>query len=236
MLLCHRPTPASVWPNHVLLPLAALHEWAAKPQAATEFKGAAGAEDARMTRQVVDGLPQFVAGQPRDPLTSRRLLGAADLDEKVSAWLDVLARLIDETVEDGEAVRPAVEGDTRLEVADVFRQLRELGMRDVRRIAQDEGEALPGRQGTEQVALQESDAIRNAVPRGVAGRDGQRLGADVDRREACRLVPLGHCDRQAARSRTQVEDVGICLLLRQAQELCQNPLGVVTRDQYRRTD
>src|SRR5262249_53847321 len=127
-------------------------------------------QDARVSCDIVDGLAQLVAGEPADPLAARCFLRAADLDEEVSARFEELTGLVEGAVEAGEAVRAAIERRPWLEVADAPGQFREFRMRHVRGIAKDEVEGLPRRQGTEQVAFKERDAVGNAVSGGVAGR------------------------------------------------------------------
>ncbi len=133
-----------------------------------------------------------------------RLLRRSDLHDQAASGLQPVGRASDEAVEDREAVRPSVQGRVRLVVANAGRQGGEVGVGDVRRVAEDEIEALAGWERSEQVAFEKADALGDAVFGRVAGGHGQRRRAHVHRRDLGRFAVFGDRHRQAAGSRTDV--------------------------------
>src|SRR4051794_23556665 len=125
----------------------------------------------------------------------------------------MVARLVDETVEDGEAPRAAVESDVWLVLPDADRQLRHVFGGDVRRIADDEVERLAGGQRCEEVSLKEANPLEDAMLLGVGASDREGVVADIDRGEVRGGQFFGERDRQAARAGAEVEDAWLRPLL-----------------------
>src|SRR6267142_1095938 len=90
-------------------------------------------------------------------------LRGADLDDQPSARNQSRPRRVDELVENGKAVRPAVQCQAGLVIPDADRQLVDLIGRDVRRIADDEIELVVRWERAEQIAFEKPDALRDAV-------------------------------------------------------------------------
>src|SRR5262249_30170012 len=152
----------------------------------------------RLPGAVVNRLRQLVASYRLDVHSRRRLALRVNLQQERSAGLQKCACVGKDALDRGEAVRAAVERQTRLEASHRRFELLAIGARNVRRIAGDEVERLTARQRQKQVALHEGNAIGDAVARRVALGDGERFRADVGGGELRALVVLRQGDGKDA--------------------------------------
>src|SRR5690349_20230751 len=108
-----------------------------------------------------------------------RFLGGPDLDQDRPAGGEEVRHAGGDAAVEVEPVRPAGQRGSWLEVADADVERGKLRVRNIRRIADDQVERLAGDR-VEQVALEERDAVGDAVPLGVRRGDGQGDRTDVD--------------------------------------------------------
>src|SRR5215813_9538990 len=153
-----------------------------------------------------DALPESRVEQAPRPLGAPR----PELDQEVAGGPDDLRRVLDEPRREREPVRTRGQGSAGL-VGELGLEPRELRFGDVRGVGDDE--VRPTRQpgfarGREPVSGREADPVRDAVPRGIAGRDLERALRDVACEDTASGEAHGERHGDAPAPRSDVDDQG----------------------------
>src|SRR5579875_643598 len=121
-----------------------------------------------MPRTIVNCLRQFISLILSDSLARRLLLRRTYFEEQIAVRLKMRRCLGDQAIKDGDAIRTAVQRYMRFVIAYTGRQLGNIVVRDVWRIAEDKIEAFARRNGGKQIALQKANALGDAMSGGIA--------------------------------------------------------------------
>jgi hypothetical protein len=140
-----------------------------------------------------------------------------DLEGKKAAGLESLMGLGDEAAVDVEAVGASEERSDGLVLANLRMELRRVGERDIRRIADDGVEveaALAGGKRGQEVGEDEVDAWREVVRGGVRLGDAKGFGGEVDGGDVGLREMCGERDGDGSGAGADVRDghgvVGCC--------------------------
>src|SRR3990172_7746592 len=148
----------------------------------------------------------------KDPLRHRAVLPFSDLHHHDASSVEHRSHSLDESRDGGEAVGAAGESHSRLVLLDLGGELSDLGVDDVRRIAHHEVEFFsPLHERVEEVAMEERDALVDAVGGRVLPRDREGRGGGVDREKRGLGALASDRDRDAAASASDVGDRGSAL-------------------------
>ncbi len=115
-------------------------------------------------------------------LGHRSILPGADFQRQQAARAEMRFRAGCDLAEEIETVAPPVEGEMRLEIANVCIERRSLSFDDIRRIGNDQvelAERFSGFYGIKKIPFDESDSRCNFISLSVAMGDGQRRHGNI---------------------------------------------------------
>ncbi len=123
----------------------------------------ARSQNARMSCSIVNGPGQFISAMLLEPLSRRFFLVEADLDDQASTRVEVRRGFRDQAVDHREAVRAAIQGDSRFVVAHLRRQAGKFLLKSNRSVASSGANRSPCKNRSRSLILCFA-AFRRATP------------------------------------------------------------------------